>query len=68
MDVLDEEASRCCRQAFNNLAKGGDVGARVGTVQWECPRCGCSYQAQDVGAGVRYWRYVVVAVIVRPGG
>lgn len=48
LDVIDENASKCCKKAFSKMPTNFD-GARF------CPACGTEFRPSMVGP-VRHWR------------
>lgn len=45
LDVLTEEAGRCCSSAFRKISLSGKLPEQ----SWECPRCGQEYRIRQVG-------------------
>jgi hypothetical protein len=59
LNVLDEDAGKCCAKAFRILqAKDSD--------QFVCADCGADFLPEMRGP-IRYWRIVPQVVIVRRG-
>lgn len=59
LNVIDENADKCCRKMFAKLYT--DEGPRPCT----CPDCGTMFNPQMVGP-VRHWRIVEYFAIARP--
>ena len=63
LNVIDEEADKCCRR---NAPKSQLWKRTDDRAAWECPECGTRFEIAAVSEGMRYWRIVPQVVIVRP--
>jgi KTSC domain len=60
LNVLDEDAGKCCRKQF-------DTHPPVANMVMHCRECGTEFRPEMVGP-VRHWRIVEHIAIVRPRG
>jgi hypothetical protein len=63
LNLIDEDADECCRQAF---AAMGCAGAPLESPIW-CAQCGTVFVAETFPDRTRYWRIRPQVAIVRPG-
>jgi hypothetical protein len=61
LNVIDEEASRCCRKRLEIVFAGPVQGLQY----WQCSACGTEFKPQAVGS-VTYWRIRPAFAIARP--
>ena len=59
MDTLTEEADQCCQKEFGRRQDADQL-----TGPFECPKCGCYYEAVDYGE-IRLWECRTFAKVVR---
>ena len=59
LNVIDEDADKCCRKAFALVGHAGSIG------RLSCPQCGTDFHRETIGE-LQYWRIVPQVVIVRP--
>ena len=54
----------CCSKHFHDAVVAGNVSGDV----WECPECGCEWQAEDIAPNVRQWRSYETFTLIRMRG
>lgn len=61
LNVIDEDASKCCRKAFALVGVGGSLSDLA------CPECNTSFRRHMVGS-VAHWRIVPLFALRRSSG
>jgi methionine synthase II (cobalamin-independent) len=60
LNVIDPEADRCCVKRLNIFLRSNDR-----ALSWVCSECGMQFRPEMTAAGMKLWRCVPFATVIR---